>query len=212
MSDTENEQMREHARINTESKAELAAHQVGIESQSTKVNQRKHNPEFYSKFVRSSISRSEKWSHLVNEHAAWLADDHVLSNRRQVYRLERQLLNKVRAEQSVVGASPGARLREKPLLNAIAQGVHPTLEQPVPLNAAGQSTITITDPDYAPPMDAEERTAMDDLAGVATARHAMGVDQAGSEALTTATTETKTVREDESEESGAIASISGAFD
>jgi Asp-tRNA(Asn)/Glu-tRNA(Gln) amidotransferase C subunit len=61
-------------------------------------------------------------------------------------------------------------------------------------------------------MDAEERSAMDDLAEVATARQSMGVDQAGSEALTTATTENRTVREDETESSGLKGRISGAFD
>jgi hypothetical protein len=39
----------------------------------------------------------------------------------------------------------------------------------------------------------------------------MGVDKAGSEALTTATTESRTVREDETEESK-LTSISGVFD
>lgn len=213
MSNQETQTDREHiARTQTESEAATTAHQVGIETQSRAVNARKHNPQFYEKYTKSDIAESEKWSHLVNEFGPWLADDHVLSNRRQIYRLERQLLNKVRAEQSVVGASPGARLREKPLLNALAQGVQPELEDVIPLDAAGQATITISDPDFTPPMDAEERTVMDDIASVATARQSMGVEQAGSEALTTATTESRTVREDETEESSAITSISGVFD
>lgn len=202
----------EIARTQAESKAATTAHQVGIETQSRAVNERKHNPQFYEKYTKSDISESEKWSHLVNEYGPWLADDHVLSNRRQIYRLERQLLNKVRAEQSVVGASPGARLREKPMLNALAQGIQPELDEVIPLDAAGQATLDITHPDYTPPMDSEERTVMDDLAAVATARQSMGVDQAGSEALTTATTESRTVREDETEEAGALTSISGVFD
>ena len=52
---------------------------------------------------------------------------------------------------------------------------------------------------------------MDDVASLATARQAMGVDQAGSEALTTATTENRTVREDESEGAGVRGSIAGVF-
>lgn len=212
MDKTPEDAQRERARTQTESQAAATAHQIGMESQSRAVNERKHNPQFYDKFTRTSIEDSEKWGHLVNEFRPWLADDHVLSNRRQVFRLERQMLNKVRAEQSVVGASPGSRLREKPLLNALAQGVHPTLNESIPLDAAGQSTVRITDPEFCPPMDSEERSVMDDLAGVATARQAMGVEQAGSEALTTATTESRTVREDETEQSGTIGSISGVFD
>lgn len=203
----------EQARTRAESQAAAVGHEVGIQSQSSAVHERKHNPQFYDKFTRTSIEDSEKWSHLANEYRTWLADDHVLSNRREVFRLERQLLNKVRAEQSIVGANPGSRLTEKPLLNALAQGVHPRLEDMVPLDAAGQSAIDLSRyPKFTPPMDSEERTVMDDVASVATARQAMGVDQAGSEALTTATTESRTVREDESEERGTLGSISGVFD
>jgi len=107
---------------------------------------------------------------------------------------------------------PGVRLREKPLLNAVAQGVNVELDEPVPLDGAGQQSVTITNPEFTPPMDSEERTVMDDIASVATARQAMGVEQAGSEALTTATTESRTVREEETDQSGVVGSISGVFD
>jgi hypothetical protein len=53
---------------------------------------------------------------------------------------------------------------------------------------------------------------MDDIANLATARQSMGVDQAGKEALTTATTENRTVREDETEQTGIISGATGAFD
>lgn len=212
MSNEQQQQQQERARTHTESQAAAAAHEIGIQSQSKAINSRKHNPQFYEKYTQTDLQDSRQWGHLVDEYRPWLADDHVLSNRRQVYRLQRELLNKTRAEQAVAGASPGARLREKPLLNALAQGIHPTLDQPVDLDAAGQSAISITDPQYSPPMDARERSVMDDIANLATARQAMGVDQAGSEALTTATTESRTVREDETEESSTIGSISGVFD
>jgi len=206
------QEFEERARTQTESKAAAAAHEVGVKSQSKAVHSKKHNPQFYEKYTQSDLKDSRKWGHLVDQYRPWLADDHVLSNRRQVHRLQREMLNKVRAEQAIAGASPGARLREKPLLNALAQGIHPELENPVPLDISGQSAITITDPEFEPPMDAQERSVMDDIANLATARQAMGVDQAGSEALTTATTEQKTVREDETDESSTISSISGVFD
>lgn len=202
---------KEAARTHTESQAAATGHEVGVKSQARSVFDRKQNPQFYEKYTKTSLSDSEKWGHLTNEFAPWLADDHVLSNRRQVFRQQREILNRSRAEQAVVGATPGARLREKPLLHAQAQGVHTRLDEPVPLTAAGQSSIEITDPDYSPPMDSEERSAMDDVAAMATARMAMGVDQAGSEALTTATTENRTVREDESESAGIRGSIAGVF-
>lgn len=212
MSNEHQHEQRERARTHTESQAAAAAHQVGIESQSRAVNERKHNPQFYDKFTRTSVEDSRKWGHLVDEYATWLADDHVLSNRREVHRLQRELLNNVRAEQAVAGATPGVRLREKPLLNALAQNIHPELDETHSLDAAGQSAITIHDPAFSPPMDANERSVMDDMSNLATARQAMGVDQAGSEALTTATTESRTVREDETEEKSTLGSISGVFD
>jgi hypothetical protein len=203
--------LREQHRRQTERDAARAATEVGIKTQQRKVSERKHNPQFYDRFTRTSLEDSEKWSHLVNEEEPWLADDHVLANRRQIYRQQRELLNTVRAEQSIAGATPGARLREKPLLNALAQGVPVEIERPMPLTAAGQQTIEINDPEFVPPMDAEERAKYDDLARVATARQSMGVDRAGSEALTTATTETRNVREDETESDG-ISSVSEVFD
>lgn len=205
-------QQKEAAQMQTESRAAATAHEIGLKTTASKVNDRKQNPQFYDKFTKSSIEDSEKWSHLANEFSVWLADDHILSNRRQVHRLQQEILNKTRAEQAVVGANPGGRLREKPLLHALAQGVHPRLNNPIPLDAAGQSSVTINDPDYTPPMDSEERTVMDDLANLATARQAMGVDQAGNEALTTATTESRTVREEETDKSGVVGSVSGVFD
>lgn len=211
MSDQE-QQRREAAKTRTESQAAATAHEIGMRAQAQRVNDRKQNPQFYDKFTRSSIEDSEKWSHLQNEFATWLADDHVLSNRRQVFRQQREILNKTRAEQAITGATPGVRLREKPLLNAVAQGVNVELDEPVPLDGAGQQSVTITDPDFTPPMDSEERTVVDDIASIATARQAMGVEQAGSEALTTATTESRTVREEETDQSGVVGSISGVFD
>lgn len=206
------QERQEAARAQTESQAASTAHNVGVQAQASSVFDKKRNPQFYDKFTKTSISDSRKWSHLIDDHAVWMADDHILSNRRQVHRLQRELLNQTRAELSIVGASPGAHLRQKPLLNAICQGVHPDVDQVVPLTAAGQESIKITDKDFTPPMTSEKRTALDDLAGVATARQSMGVDQAGSEALTTATTEQRTVRDEETEKTGFMAGIGGIFD
>lgn len=206
------QEQKEAARTQTESRAAASAHDVGLRSQQSVMSERKQNPQFYDRYTKSSVEDSEKWNHLLNEHAAWLADDHILANQRPVFRLQRELLNQTRAEQAIVGASPGLRLKQKPLLNAIAQGVHPRLSEVVSLDAAGQSTIPIHDPNFSPPMSAEERTVLDDIASVATARQSMGVDRAGSEALTTATSESRTVRNDESEKQSRLSSISGVFD
>lgn len=209
---TEDQEYERAVQTQTEGEVAAAGHRVGLEMQASQIQDRKQNPQFFDKFVRSSIEDSEKWSHLMNEYAVWGADDHVLANRRQVFRQQRELLNRARKQQSIVGANPGPRLREKPLANAIMQGVNPTLEEPIPLDAAGQSSVVIRDPDFTPPMDSEERTVMDDFADAMTARQSRGVEQAGSEALTTATTENRTVREEQSEQSGLGSRISGVFD
>lgn len=205
------QQRREAAQTRTESQAAATAHEIGMRAQAQRVNERKQNPQFYDKFTRSSIEDSEKWDGLADEYATWLADDHVLSNRRKIHRQQREILNKTRAEQAIVGKTPGVRLREKPLLNAVAQGVNVELDEAVPLDSAGQQSVPMP-AEFTPPMDSEHRTVMDDVAALATARQAMGVEQAGSEALTTATTESRTVREEETDESGVVGSISGVFD
>lgn len=207
------ERVREHARTQTESSAAAAGHEVGLKTQARQVSERKNNPEFYEKFTRSSLADSKKWSHLFDEYETWLADDHVLANRRQVYRLQRELLNRVRAQQATIGKSPAALLREKPLVDAIWQDVHPRVSDPVPLTSAGQQSLNTAHWDgYDRPMTSDDRAAVDDLANVATARQSMGVESAGTEALTTATTESRTVREDQTEESGIMGSVSGVFD
>ncbi len=206
------QERQEAARTQTESRAAASAHEYGIKAQTAQVNDRKQNPRFYDKYTRSSVEESDRWEGIVDEFSIWLADDHVLSNRRQIHRQQREILNKTRAQQAIVGRTPGARLREKPFLNALAQGVNVELDEAVALDAAGQQAHGVDDPQYAPPIGPEERSALDDLGNLATARQAMGVDQAGSEALTTATTESRTVREEESEETGITGSISGVFD
>lgn len=208
---TQQSEHQEAAQAQTDSRVTATGHEVGLRSQARSVMERKQNPQFYDKFVGSSLEDSEKWGHLFNEFAPWMADDHVLANRRDVYRRKRELLNRVRATQAVVGASPGARLREKPLANALSQGVNVHLDEPIPLSAAGQSTLQISEEGYTEPMSAEEIAAMEDIAEISTARQSMGVGQAGSEALTTATTEQRTVRNDEREESGAATRISEAI-
>jgi len=198
------------AQAQSESRAAVAGHQIGLQSQAKTVMDRKQNPQFYDRFTESSVEDSEKWAHLVNEFAPWLADDHVLANQRQVYRRKRELLNRVRATQAVVGASPGDRLREKPLANALSQGVNVRLEEPIPLDAAGQSTLEISHKDYTEPMDAEEIAAMEDIAEISTARQSQGVGKAGSESLTTATTEQRSVRMDERDGTTTASRISEA--
>jgi len=194
MSDQQQERQ-EAARTQTETRAASMAHEYGIKAQTAQVNDRKQNPRFYDKFTKSSVEESDRWDGLVDEFGVWLADDHVLSNRRQVHRQQREILNKTRAEQAIVGRSPGVRLRQKPFAHALAQGVNVELDEPVALDAAGQQAAGVDDPQFTPPLGAEERSALDDCAGVATARQAMGVEEARSEALTTATTESRTVRE-----------------
>ncbi len=103
MSD-QDQQRREAARTQAESQAAATAHEIGMRAQAQSVNNRKQNPQFYDKFTRSSIEDSEKWSHLQNEFSTWLADDHVLSNRRQIFRQQREILNKTRAS-----SRPGVR-------------------------------------------------------------------------------------------------------
>lgn len=215
MSNQEQQRAREHAQTQTESRAAAAAHEIGMQTQSKKVNQRKQNPQFYDKYAKSGLESSEKWHTLVEDFRPWLADDHVLANRRQVYRLQRELLNKVRAEQAVAGRTPGARLREKPLLHALSQGINVRLDSAVPLDAAGQQSILESikrDPEFKPALNADRRSTLDDVANLATARQSMGVDQAGSEALTTATSENRTVREEETDQSGRLSKLSGVFD
>lgn len=213
MSDQDQQRADERARRQTDSAVAAAGHKVAVQEQSRKVHQQKHNPQFYEKFTESSVADSDELGELIDEHAAWFADDRLLSNRRQVHRLQRQLLNQVRAEQSIVSGSPGQRLKEKPLLHALAQGVRPQLDAPVRLDAAGQQSISLDAyQDYDRALAPDEKTAMDDLAKVASARDAMGVDSAGADALTTASTEQKTVREDRSDEERALSGVSGVLD
>lgn len=209
----QHEAQEEAAKRRAEVGASQSAHQMAMQTQFKKVADRKQNPQFYDKYTSTDLEGSEKHSHWVNEYAAQFADDHVLANRRQVYRIQADLLDRARAEQAIVGANPGGSLRAKPLLNALAQGVNPELDNPVSLDVAGQQRVDINDPDFVPPMSEEEKSIMDDIRSLWTARKSQGVDNAGSEALTTATSENRTVREESEKGSGGIVeSATGVFD
>jgi len=211
MTNRDNERQKA-AQTHTEGQAASAAHQAGIKHQAESVFKRQNNPQFYERFTQSSVFESDRWSSLANDLQPWLADDHILGNRRPVYRVQQQMLNKTRAEQAIVGSSPGVRLRQKPLLNALAQGCSPELDDVVPLTPAGQSSIDISAEGYFSPMDSDERAVVGDLAKVATSRMSMSVDKAGSDALTTATSENVTRREDQEESSGRLAGLGKVFD
>jgi len=193
-----------------ETEAASRSNAAAVQAQAESVLTRQHNPQFYDKFVRSSVQDSDEYGDLAESMDTWLADDHVLSNRRQIWRQQAQLLNPARAIEEVVGRDPGVRLREKPLLYALANGEHPELDEAIPLSAGGQSAANIG---KKQPIDSAEKTAVGDIADVATARMAMGVDSAGSDALTKAQTENVTRQEGTTEESGGLrSSISGVFD
>lgn len=198
------------ARTKTEAGAAQQAHSAGVQAQAKSVFARQHNPQFYDKFTQSSLFDSTEYSYLADSVETWLADDHILGNRRQVYRQQMQMLNPVRAEQEITGRNPGVRLREKPLLYALANGEHPTLDEPIPLSAGGQSSAGVH---RREPITSDERSALHDISRVATSRMSMSVDNAGSGALTTATSEQVTRRDDENEDGGGItSSIGGMFD
>lgn len=209
MEEDERQKIREQGR----ERQSMTAHEIGLQSQTQTVSERKQNPEFYEKFTRSSLEDTERWRDLVDEVAPWLADDHIISNRREVYRIEQQLLNKIRGDQFIIGRSPGARLREKPLLNELAQGIHREMDETIPLTAAGQQSLDPPlDERYRAPITPEAKATIDDLAEVATARQAMGVNRSGSESLTTATTETRTVHNDDKDSRRKLGALSGVFD
>lgn len=213
MADKQQQAREEAATTKTEVGASTSAHEFGMRTQFQKISDRKQNPQFYDKYTDSSLKESEKWAKYVNEYAALFADDHVLANRRQVFRQQADLLDRARAEQAIVGANPGGLLRAKPLINALAQGVNPELDEMVSLDAAGQQRIDINDPEFTPPMSEEEKSMMDDIRSIWTARKSQGVDNAGSEALTTATSENRTVREESEQGSGGIVdAATGVFD
>lgn len=210
MSNERDREREKQAAKQKETEAASRSNAAAVQAQAESVLTRQHNPQFYDKFVRSSIEDSDEYGDLAESVDTWLADDHVLSNRRQIWRQQAQLLNPARAIQEVVSRDPGVRLREKPMLYALANGEHPELDEAIPLTPGGQSSADIG---KQKPIESDEKTALGDIADIATARMAMGVDGAGSDALTTAQTENVTRQEGTTEESGGLTTkIAGAFD
>lgn len=203
-------QREEAAQTETEARAAGQAHSAGVQAQARSVFEKQHNPQFYDKFTQSSVTKSDEYGYLAESVETWLADDHILGNRRQVYRQQMQMLNPVRAEQEITGRNPGLRLRQKPLLWALANGNHPEVDEVIPLSAAGQSSSDIPGSE---PVTSDEKSALHDIARIATSRMSMSVDSAGSDALTTATSEQVTRRDREEDEKGGIRSaVAGVFD
>ncbi|MFB6200861.1 MAG: hypothetical protein ABEI98_02510 [Halorhabdus sp.] len=176
-----------------ESQARTAGTQMGLEMQRSKVKERIDNPEFFDKFAGAHGDVGELHDWVEDELGPELSPAHVLGNRKRQYEKQAKWLALNHAERMVTEASPGRLAKQHEGINAVVQGADDRTE-------------------LSAPATSDERRILRDAHNVAAQRKSLSVGGAGKEALTTATTEHKQVRNDEESQNGTRKRLQAFFD
>jgi len=176
--------LEQRANLEREKSAEQVADRIGIQTQQKEVSKRQFNPNFLEKLQDADID-TDKHPWLEGELGPDASGAHILGNRNRQHE-ERQLwLNENKAERAIAERSPGRLLRRHDMLHALWQGMD-----------------SADDPEYHAPIHRQdERRDMRAAYDVATTMQSLAVGGKGIDAVTTATTENRTVnqRDDESQ-------------
>jgi hypothetical protein len=177
--------LRERADLEREKAGEQTADSVGIRSQHKEVSKRKYNPDFLAKLQEADID-TDKHPWLEDLLGPELSGAQILGNRERDYENWVKFGDENTAERIIAEGSPGRILADHPELHAFWQGL--------------RSLEADKHPEYQEPIQTEEqkrqtRAGME----VATNRKTLAIDGKGIDSVATATTENRTVRNDEGE-------------
>lgn len=151
------------------------------------------NPEFLQQ-LEDPDANTDKYDWVEDEVGPDFSGAHIRANEEEHHRHRSRWLNQNRAGRMVAERDPGRLLKENPEMMAVAQGTHRR-----------------ADKEAHKPFLSDERRIVRAGYRVATAQHSLGVDAAGLESVTTATTEARTVQNKQEEESGIRSKVRGAF-
>jgi hypothetical protein len=168
----------------------------GLQANQRHVNERKFNPSFLERIQDPDLD-SEIHSWVRSEFPALFSGAQVVGQRDPTFEQQQEFLNRSKAEKFVAEQSPGALLQRHP-------GVHATME-----GAEAQTREPPTDAARA--IQSDEKRVVRNAMELATTRQGLAVGARGLRSVTTATSETRTVRKEADDDDGILASATGVF-
>jgi hypothetical protein len=188
-----------------EQKQEKEEEARNLQADRQQVQNRQYSRSFYEKIADSDLNDSLSIPGIEDEHPAVFSNAHISGQRDRHYVRQQEFLNRAKAEQFVLERSPGRLLERNPGIHAVMRGDEVELTGGVPLSG----TVSDAGAEVPSRLDTAERRAHRlALREVATTQQSLAVGGVALKQLTTATSETHTVKHD-SEDDGLISSVTG---
>lgn len=175
MSERQDPSLEERARIQADQKGDIASEQEAVRRAGRKAERFQENPELLDRIRQLGVD-SDEYDWVEEELGPEFADIHAVANRRRSYERKAEYLDENLVERFIAENNPGRLLRQNPDMLAVAQGVHKREGKEV-----------------REPMTSDERRVARSAGEAMTNKKSLGVDNKGLEAITTATTERRTV-------------------
>jgi len=165
--------------------------QAGLQANQRKVEERTFNPSFFDRIQDPDVE-TDIFDWLEREFPALFAGSQIVGQRTEDFERQQEWLNRAKGMRYAVENSPGELLQRHP-------GVLATME-----GADSKTAVT-------QPITTGEKRALSNAMEVATTRQSLSVGARGLKSVTTATSETRTVRHDEDDDGGMVASATGGL-
>lgn len=189
---TESDHLSKEAREHIDEQTKQQSAQRGLETNQRQVAERKFNPSFLRRIQDADLdSRVHDW--LQDEFPALFSGAQIIGQRSSHYEEQQEYLNRAKGERFVAESTPGALLQRHPDIHATMEGA--------------EDRDAVVDP-----ISTDEKRVVRAAMEVATGRQGLAVGARGLRSVTTATSETRTVRhEDGDEADGVLDKATGVF-
>jgi hypothetical protein len=182
----------DEARAQMDAQARQQARMEGISQNARHVDERKFNPSFLERIQAPDVD-SELHDWLRDEFPSLFSGAQILGQRAEHYSEQQEFLNRSKAERFISEKQPGELLQRHPDVLATME------DEPMGEQAATELTTA-------------EKRAVRSAMEVATARQSLSVGARGLRSVTTATSETRTVRQETDDDGdGLVGRATGVF-
>lgn len=189
-----NDRLREQLDAQNEQAAFQSSQRSAMQAASKKQQEVLQNPNFLNE-LRDPDVDSDVFGWMEDEFPTWFSGAHIVGNRQKDYETYAELLMANKRERAFAEANPGRLIRNKPYLLAIEQDV----DSP-------------DSPHFREPMRSPERRVVYGASDVATNLMSLSVEGRGIDATSTATTESRVVKNDSEEGNKTVGKLSTIFE
>jgi hypothetical protein len=189
------EEQPSHEQVADERTRQQAAQQ-GLTANQRHVDEQKFSASFLDRIQDPDVD-SEIHDWLSAEFPALFSGAHIVGQREAYYEEQQDYLNRAKAQKFVAGNNPGRLLQRHPSVKMTMDGETP--------DSHNES--------HAHALNSDEKSKVRNAMEVATTRQSLAVNARGLRSVTTATSETRTVRQEEDGDGGGLlSSATGVLD